>query len=302
MGFLEYRGQRQAMESKLGPKLKSTDRDKLAKLAEKRGTTDKTLKSCLQSEDILSYWEALASVVEGRVFYNTKYFSSKWSKRTIQQPGGGVSKRILFINLTISWVQLFLEIVSEAAHFFRLLFTPCQLYVDEEPKRRKKYQAYINVQEDEEDISEKKEKWITSLRKTTWKYFDNPTGTPDWSMVSVELLEDLDKLNERWLEDKGRYMFVFGADPHSDDTARYWRDLQELLEKYVTDTQATSETQETILGNLMSKLKWYKYESDIGNRLRVPILTPKFLDALAANIGVAAKAYEEVSVSYFNRK
>ena len=243
MKFLEYRGQRQAIESKIGRKLKRAEE---AKMAEEIDTTDKTLKSCLQSEDILAYWEALASVVDGRAFYNTKHFSSKWSERTIQQPGGGVSKQINFILFsTGSLLQLFLEIVCEAAHFFRLLFTPSALNIDEDAT-------------------------------TTWNSFDNPIGTPDWSNVSLQMLDELDKLNEQLFNNEGRTIFM-----DKDKAARYWHNVELMM-------AGASEY-------IINKLRWYKKEAGIRNRLRIPILTPNMLDALAANIGALAKAYEEVS-------
>jgi hypothetical protein len=93
MGYLLYKGARQKMEEeKLGGILSSTDRDKIAAVVAGKGKkSDQTLKPCLQSELILTYWASLESVVNGRRFFNTKYFSSKWSQKTIHQPGGGVS-------------------------------------------------------------------------------------------------------------------------------------------------------------------------------------------------------------------
>lgn len=79
-------------EAELERKLTSSERDKLSK-----GVTDKTLKRCLQSEDVLNYWEALYSVAEGQEFFNTKYFASKWVAKTIHQPGGGVSNNSIFL-------------------------------------------------------------------------------------------------------------------------------------------------------------------------------------------------------------
>lgn len=94
MRFLEYMSQRQEMlaKSKNGS-LGMKDRDQLAKVADSQGLTDKTLKRCLQSEEVVRYWEALMSVsADGRRFFNTIHFSSKWSDKVIHQPGGGVSR------------------------------------------------------------------------------------------------------------------------------------------------------------------------------------------------------------------
>jgi hypothetical protein len=88
MTYLEYKIQRANMEKKTGEKLTSSERDEIAR---KLAGGDKNLKACLQSELILTYWGSLQSVVEGRRFFNTKYFSSKWSIDTIHKPGGGVS-------------------------------------------------------------------------------------------------------------------------------------------------------------------------------------------------------------------
>ena len=90
MRFLEYRSRRQEEESRQGRKLTNTERDKLSKAI---AGSDKHLKHCLQSEDVLTYWEALSSVNGGARFFNTTHFASKWSDKTIHQPGGGVSNR-----------------------------------------------------------------------------------------------------------------------------------------------------------------------------------------------------------------
>ena len=95
MSYLEYKSRRLVMESSLGRPLTSGERDRIAgEVAGKGRASDHTLKPCLQSELILTYWGALESVYEGQRFFNTKYFSSKWSLNTIHQPGGGVSNEI----------------------------------------------------------------------------------------------------------------------------------------------------------------------------------------------------------------
>jgi hypothetical protein len=87
MRFLDYRSHRQALVAKLGGQpLTSTHKNKLAMIAD-----DKTIKRCLQSENVITYWEALTSVLEGKRFFNTIHFASKWSDKVIHQPGGGVS-------------------------------------------------------------------------------------------------------------------------------------------------------------------------------------------------------------------
>lgn len=86
MRFLQYKSKREALQAEKR-KLTMADRDELAK----NETDDKVLKRCLQSEDVVDYWWSLTSVaVHGR-FLNTTHFSSKWSDKTIHQPGGGVS-------------------------------------------------------------------------------------------------------------------------------------------------------------------------------------------------------------------
>lgn len=90
MRFLEYMTRRKAMEAK-SQTLSSADRDQLAKMAEKNGVTDKPLKRCFQSEEVLTYWMALASVNNGIPFFYSKHFASKWSEKVIHQPGGAVS-------------------------------------------------------------------------------------------------------------------------------------------------------------------------------------------------------------------
>ena len=92
MSFIAYKSIRTKMEAEKGKALTSSERDEIAAtLAGQGGMSDHGLKPCLQSELIITYWRDLESVVEGRRFFNTKYFSSKWSQKAIHQPGGGVS-------------------------------------------------------------------------------------------------------------------------------------------------------------------------------------------------------------------
>ena len=92
MSFIAYKSIRTKMEAEKGKALTSSERDEIAAtLAGQGGKSDHGLKPCLQSELILTYWRDLESVVEGQRFFNTKYFSSKWSQKAIHQPGGGVS-------------------------------------------------------------------------------------------------------------------------------------------------------------------------------------------------------------------
>lgn len=99
MCYLEYREIRRAKEQESGKALTSADRDQISgELAGRGGASDKSLKHCLQSELVLRYWESLASVAGGEHFFNTKYFSSEWSDKTIHQPGGGVSNIICFFS------------------------------------------------------------------------------------------------------------------------------------------------------------------------------------------------------------
>lgn len=115
-------------------------------------------------------------------------------------------------------------------------------------------------------------------------------------MVSDSMIEALDKLNEQWVKDEGRYMFVDG-----DKTDNYWEDVIALLTKYVVKghPNASSTSVEGIVrDHMLTKVKWYRNEARIDGRLRIPILTGNMLDALAANISGAAVAYEEVSDYY----
>jgi hypothetical protein len=91
MRFLEYRRRRQVKEKESGRVLSNAERNVLSKSVMENAGKDISLKHCLQSEDVISYWETLASVLNGKPYLYTTYFSSKWSDKTIHQPGGGVS-------------------------------------------------------------------------------------------------------------------------------------------------------------------------------------------------------------------
>ncbi|KAF8799686.1 hypothetical protein BYT27DRAFT_7316212, partial [Phlegmacium glaucopus] len=272
MRYLEYRNEREALEKK--GHLSNADRAELSKVADRKGVLDKALKRCLQSEDVLKYWRELMSVAARGRFINTKHFASKWTDKTIHQPGGG----------------LFVEIVSEAAAFFRLLFTPCVLWIDEEEGRRAKFKDL----KAKKHRSKEDKRWLKEARQKTWESFDNPKGEPDFSdsMVSMEMLVKLDELNEKWDKDEGRLMFSAEAG----DTTEYWTGVRDILKKYVSNTEG-SEGGQTIVDNISKKLRWYSNEAGVHEpRVAVPILTPRLLDSLAANITAGAPAYEEVAL------
>jgi AAA+ ATPase superfamily predicted ATPase len=85
MSFLLYTSLRKG-KTELTNKERSELADEVS-----RSSTNKDLKRCFQSELVVTFWNALASVNNGRDFMNTKYLSSKWAADTILQPGGGVS-------------------------------------------------------------------------------------------------------------------------------------------------------------------------------------------------------------------
>jgi hypothetical protein len=185
-------------------------------------------------------------------------------------------------------LQLFVEIVREAAHFFTLLFTPCPLYLDKEPRRVKKFKDL----RERKKLTDEEIQWLERIQRKTWESFDNPKEKPDWCMAPSLLLEALDELNEG-LGD-GRLMFL-----DNEKMDEYWVFVERLLEKYVVKvvnpTQPDYKEEGLVSQSILLKLWWYRNESQNNRRLRIPILTPKMLDALAANITAGAKAYEEVS-------
>jgi hypothetical protein len=182
--------------------------------------------------------------------------------------------------------------VSEAAAFFRLLFTPCVLWMDEDEESRAKY----NDMRGKCDPSNEEEWWRFDARARNWESFDNPKGEPDLSetMVSMEMLVKFDELNEMWEKDDGRLMFL----EKPNINGYYWAAVQDILKTYVCDIETTSEEGQMIVDNILKKLHWYVTEGgtnmDLPHQV-VPILTPRLLDALAAHITTMAPAYEEVS-------
>ena len=175
---------------------------------------------------------------------------------------------------------MFVEIVSEAAKFFRLLFTPCALYVHK-GKKYIKYKRILKNGGDDKDME-----WLKVCRQKTWDNFDNPKGDPDWSKVSNELLDELDELNGRELERLGGSLFIYDRDEQHD----YWDAVRSLLKKHVVEG-----AEDEVASQILKKLKWYLRGSKENNdRLVIPILTPKMLDALAIHISARAKGYEEV--------
>lgn len=180
-----------------------------------------------------------------------------------------------------------METVSEAAHFFRLLFMPSRFELD-----WKKYRKTAKKWND--DLATPQElRWLETLRSSMWTTFVNSNGKPEWSMLDKSMLEALDELNEQWQEDEGLEMFVNG-----DKSTKYWKDVEAILVKYVTEPHANAShdsVEGLVRDNILPKLRWYRNESRVKSFLRIPILTPKMLDALAANISARAQAYEEVS-------
>lgn len=141
----------------------------------------------------------------------------------------------------------------------------------------------------EDALTAEDEEWLTKVRAQTWRQFDNPEAEPEWSMVTKEMLDELDEVNEKWWDqDKARLMFM--------DSPGYWDDVKEVLNNHVVRTDPDDERGRLVRDNIIKKFRWYKNEAGIEwHRLRIPILTPKLLDALAANIGAIAQGYEEVS-------
>ena len=193
---------------------------------------------------------------------------------------------------------------------------PCALHIDKYPDEKKKFRELMSKPENTEAESD----IMSDMRLATWDSFDNPneSSEPDWSMVSQYLLEELDDLNGKWLKDDGRLMFVNTNTDSDEYWDEYWDEVKALLNKYVVKvhqgihTRTVAQADGTkkavedegfqdeweIVKNIVPKLRWYKNEAGIANmpRLRIPMLTPKMLDALAANISRTADAFQEVSV------
>jgi hypothetical protein len=100
-------------------------------------------------------------------------------------------------------LQLFVEIVCEAAHFFRLAFTKHKLYIHRSEEHWARYLELIKLNPRTDD----KSKWIERRQEKTWTTFDNPIGEPDGCLLSSDLLEGLDNLNDQWLKDDGLFIF-----------------------------------------------------------------------------------------------
>ena len=78
MRFLEYWSQRQnLLKLRKGKPLTKANRDQLSKFAEYEGVLNKFLKHCLQSEEVVRYWDALTSVAVRGCFLNTTHFAFK---------------------------------------------------------------------------------------------------------------------------------------------------------------------------------------------------------------------------------
>jgi hypothetical protein len=183
-------------------------------------------------------------------------------------------------------LQLFVELVSEAASFFRLLFTPSTLYINEgEGERFDKYRRVSKKKGNNEGVLD----WLEICRSKTWASFDKPKGDPDWSKVSNTLLDEFDKLNCKMLKgqsDVFRYQTIDQGYP-------YWDAVRKLLKKYVVKG---SDEDDEVASQIINKLTWYlSPASDLDHRLLIPILTPNMLEVLAIHISTRAKAYEEVS-------
>jgi hypothetical protein len=177
-------------------------------------------------------------------------------------------------------LQLFVEIVCEAAHFLKLAFTKHKLYIHRSEERWARYLELIKLDPRSDDES----KWIERRQEKTWTTFDKPIGEPDWSWLSSDLFEGLDNLNNQWLKDDG--LFIFDDDNNKSKATEYWKQVQDLFKRHVPDSSEM---------DIIHKIRWYRREAIFQDRLVIPMLTPKLLDALQANVKARAKAYEEVS-------
>lgn len=182
-----------------------------------------------------------------------------------------------------------MEIVSQAANFLKLLFTPCKLYIDKKKNRVAKYGKLAKAKRG--DLSGEDKEWVDRCRRKNWDSFDHPEteGKPNWSGISNQFWDELDELNGKQLD--GLKMFSYWRYDETGqpdfDKSPYWDEVRKLLVKYAVDSEERD--------NLQSKLRWYKSKRFYKERLWTPMLTPKMLEALATNINKRAKAYEEVS-------
>lgn len=188
-------------------------------------------------------------------------------------------------------LQLFVEIVSQAAHFFRVLFNPYPLYLHETLERQLKFkQLYCRGYP--QNLSDEEKDWFDQCITNTWASYDKLKGNPVWSMVSNTLLDELDKLNGEILDPLDLFTYWYEDEDDEKKTefiSQYWTKLEELLMEHIKDND------ELVAKLIPYKLRWYRQAATFFDRLCIPILTPKMLDALATHISVRAKAYEEVS-------
>ena len=97
------------------------------------------------------------------------------------------------------------------------------------------------------------------------------------------------------METVGKFMFL-----DEEEIMQYWEKVEATLTTHVVSKNPTTQRGQTIVANIIPKLHWYMDMAEGGfdwGVLKIPLLTPKLLDALEANITSVSKSYEEVSNS-----
>lgn len=68
-------------------------------------------------------------------------------------------------------------------------------------------------------------------------------------MASKELLNELDELNEGWMETVGKFMFL-----DEEEIMQYWEKVEATLTTHVVSKNPTMQRGQTIVANIIPKL------------------------------------------------
>jgi len=127
---------------------------------------------------------------------------------------------------------------------------PCALWVDSDGKYDH-YQKLLRAEHGKGKMKREDQEKLDQYQSWTWASFDDPIGEPVWTMVSQDLLMELDEMNDRWgAEEQSRLMFG-----NVDTANEYWAAVCKVLTWEIVNRNPRSEEERFIADNILQKVR-----------------------------------------------
>lgn len=191
-----------------------------------------------------------------------------------------------------------MEAVSEAAAVWRVLFTPSELYIDQQGEREK-YERLIKQKKESGMLDARDAEWVKKMQMRTWITFDSPEVEP--ALKEVPSMRTMVREINRWCVDMfegGGAIKLFSNSADSKwRRETYWRHARETLESRFVNVIHSNKSAMVMSDNILLKLDWYLNSGENGDseRLVLPLLTPKLVHLLNELIVLGGLGWTEVS-------